>query len=554
MVSEKMTSLSAASNLVGPPNAMSLLRFLLQISTKANRQTAFLTVTSIFLVILTAYRHMMSRMKHDRRRRRLPPGPTNYPIVGILPFLGTADPGKSVLELSKKYGPVFYGRLGSFDAIFLNDYESVREAFAKSGDAFSDRPRVTAFETYGQGRGVACCYYQNQWKEQRRFLLKLLRNLGMGRASNSLEDRILQEAVLLTKSFEESHGESFDPRTLMTMAVSNIICGLTFGKRFHYDNKEFEKFIWTLGKLFEGADVAGPTNYFTFMKYVPFSSFKKMGSFARSLERGLFTREKDAHKLILDPNDCKDMIDFFLKEMYEAESKEGRGEESNSPFREEFLPSLIGDIFAAGTDTTACAMYWVMLFTIKYPKYQRRVQEELDRVVGRHRLPTQSDRPNLPFVVAMLAESLRCSAGGPFGVPHAAVEDTTFRGYFVPKGTIMVANHYALLYDEEVFGVEPDVFNPDRFFDVDGTLVKSMVDRVCSQFGIGRRACPGEQLAQSERFIFYSHLVHQFNFTAPDGPDSVSLGSHFGLSRSPFPYKLRAERRLIDTRMPDITL
>eukprot|EP00057_Strongylocentrotus_purpuratus_P001241 XP_001197257.2 PREDICTED: cytochrome P450 2U1 [Strongylocentrotus purpuratus] len=483
MVFSKFLVHSAASNRLLPPKAMSLLRFLLRISTKANRQTVLLTVASVFLALLTAYRHTLTRTKHGRRRRRLPPGPTNYPIVGILPFLGRDDPGKSVLELSKKYGPVFYGRLGNFDAIFLNDYESVREAFAKSGDAFSDRPRFTTFEAWSGGRGVVCCYYQNHWKEQRRFLLKLLRNLGMGRANNSLEDRILQEAVLLTRSIGETNGESFDPRIPMTMAVSNIICGLTFGKRFDYDNKEFEKFICTLERCFEMTDIAGPTNYFTLLKYVPFSSLKKMGAMARSLERGLFTREKDAHKLILNTNDCKDMIDFFLKEVRENESKEGRGEAPNSSFKEEFLPSLIGDIFAAGTDTSACAMYWVMLYSIKYPKYQRRAQEELDRVVGRHRLPRQSDRPNLPFVVAMLAESLRCSAGGPFGVPHAAVEDTTFRGYDVPKGTIMIANHYALLHDPEVFGVDTEVFNPCRFFDDDGTVIKSMQDRVSSQFG-----------------------------------------------------------------------
>lgn len=153
MVFGKFLVHSAASNRLLPPKAMSLLRFLLRISTKANRQTVLLTVASVFLALLTAYRHTLTRTKHGRRRRRLPPGPTNYPIVGILPFLGREDPGKSVLELSKKYGPVFYGRLGNFDAIFLNDYESVREAFAKSGDAFSDRPRVTAFEAWSGGRG-----------------------------------------------------------------------------------------------------------------------------------------------------------------------------------------------------------------------------------------------------------------------------------------------------------------------------------------------------------------------------------------------------------------
>lgn len=50
----------------------------------------------------------------------------------------------------------------------------------------------------------------------------------------------------------------------------------------------------------------------------------------------------------------------------------------------------------------------------------------------------------------------------------------------------MIANHYALLYDPEVFGVDVEVFNPCRFFDDDGTVIKSMLDRVSSQFGIGK--------------------------------------------------------------------
>ncbi|XP_071486813.1 cytochrome P450 2J6-like [Diadema antillarum] len=523
---------------------VSVLRFLLHLTSRARharRNTVVLVAASIVLAAFASYQRL-AKSRYGRRRRRLPPGPTNYPFLGILPLLGSENPGKSALELSKKYGPVFYGKLGSFHAIFLNDYESVKEAFARSGDAFSDRPRLTSLEIYGQGRGVACCHYDNQWKEQRRFLLKLLRNQGMGRAGNSLENRILTEASILADAVAATSGENFDPKLLMTKAVSNIICSLTFGKRFDYDDCKFEQFINALERVFEHADVAGATNYFWFMKYVPFSACHKLDDLARTLERGLFAHERDAHKKVFNPDDCRDMIDFFLKETRENEEKVRAGEKVVTGFKEEYLPSLIGDIFAAGTDTTACSMYWLMILTIKYPKYQLRVQEELDRVVGRHRLPRQSDRSSLPFVNAFLAETLRFAAGGPFGVPHGAVTDTTFRGYDVPKGTVMVANHYAILYDPEVFP-NPDTFDPCRFLDEDGYIIKSLVDRTHSQFGVGRRACVGEQLAQSERFIFFTHLLHQFNFSAPNGPDSVSLNSHFGLSRSPFPYELRAEKR-----------
>ena len=70
------------------------------------------------------------------------------------------------------------------------------------------------------------------------------------------------------------------------------------------------------------------------------------------------------------------------------------------------------------------------------------------------------------------------------GVPHAAISDTTFRGYDVPKGTILIANHYAILFDPKVF-VDPEEFNPCRYLDEDGSLIKGLVDRASSQFGIG---------------------------------------------------------------------
>ena len=61
------------------------------------------------------------------------------------------------------------------------------------------------------------------------------------------------------------------------------------------------------------------------------------------------------------------------------------------------------------------AIQWLLLFAAKFEKEQLRVQEELDRVVGRDRLPTLSDRKNLPYTEAFMVESMRCAVGGPFG-------------------------------------------------------------------------------------------------------------------------------------------
>ena len=50
---------------------------------------------------------------------------------------------------------------------------------------------------------------------------------------------------------------------------------------------------------------------------------------------------------------------------------------------------------------------------IKYPKVQKRAQEEIDRVVGRNRLPDYSDKDSLPYILAMVKEAMRWNMVNP---------------------------------------------------------------------------------------------------------------------------------------------
>ena len=73
-----------------------------------------------------------------------------------------------------------------------------------------------------------------------------------------------------------------------------------------------------------------------------------------------------------------------------------------------------------------------------YPEAQMKAQAELDRVVGPNRLPDHNDLENLPYVRAVLMESLRWMSTGPFGIPHAAIADDTYMGYHIPRGTMVI--------------------------------------------------------------------------------------------------------------------
>jgi len=142
-----------------------------------------------------------------------------------------------------------------------------------------------------------------------------------------------------------------------------------------------------------------------------------------------------------------------------------------------------------------------------HPEIQIRAQEEIDAVTGRERLPTFEDRPRLTFVDAICKEVLRWRPVVPLAIPHAATEDNVYRGFFIPKGALVVGNSWAILHDPAIYP-DPNVFKPERFLNSDGSLRDDPV--LISTFGYGKRICPGRQLVDSMLFVIVASLLSVF--------------------------------------------
>ena len=141
---------------------------------------------------------------------------------------------------------------------------------------------------------------------------------------------------------------------------------------------------------------------------------------------------------------------------------------------------------------------------VAHPEIQKRAQDELDAAVGRSRTPTFADAPNLPYIQALVKESLRWRPPVPLGVPHATTEDDWYEGMFIPKGTICMVNLWQCHHDPETYGPDAASFNPERFLDEHGRLVAGPVetrDDGHSSYGFGRRACVGKHAANESLFI-----------------------------------------------------
>jgi cytochrome P450 len=83
----------------------------------------------------------------------------------------------------------------------------------------------------------------------------------------------------------------------------------------------------------------------------------------------------------------------------------------------------------AAIDTSIATTISLVKALVCFPEVQKKVQEEVDRVVGRDRLPVSADLPNLPYCRAFVREVMRWREITRIGVPHASSADDVYQGY-----------------------------------------------------------------------------------------------------------------------------
>lgn len=184
------------------------------------------------------------------------------------------------------------------------------------------------------------------------------------------------------------------------------------------------------------------------------------------------------------------------------------------------IANLTGNFIGAGVDTTTSTMLTFVLAMCLNPDVQRKAQEEIDRVVGHDRYPDWSDEGNLPYLAAIVNETLRWrpafALGGP---PHAPIEDDVFNGFLFPKGTAIIGNLYAISRNPREYP-QPERFWPERFLD-DFKRPGYPNTRGHNTFGWGRRVCSGEALAQQSLYYTIVSLLWAFHIR-PGLDDQVS--------------------------------
>ncbi|XP_071999892.1 cytochrome P450 2K1-like [Engystomops pustulosus] len=475
----------------------------------------------VILVLVIAFRN-----RNPGKYINFPPGPKPLPIIGNILSINMSTPYKTFMEFSKKYGPVFSVQIGFTKMVVMCGYDTVKEALVDQGEKFVDRPKPQLFSKTTKDHGVILASGEN-WKVMRRFTLSTLRDYGMGK--KSIEGKISEEAASLVQKFRTYKGKPFNNLKNVNSAVANIIVAILLSHRFDYEDPTILKLVALINeniRLFGRPLVRLLSNFPLLIHWVPgahkkiFANIREFHSFLETV----FTKQRKE----LDVNDQRNLIDAFL-----IKQQEGKPE-STKFFHNENLIALVGDLFIAGMETTSTTLRWGLLLMMKYPEVQKKVQNEIERVIGTAE-PQVEHRKEMPYTDAVIHEIQRFGDIVPGNVPRVTSQDVTFKGYFIPKGTLVIPLLHSILRDKAYFEKRHE-FYPEHFLDSSGKFKKN---EAFIPFSIGKRSCAGETLAKMELFLFFTSLLQNFTFQAPPGAQ-LDLTPGPGSTNAPKPYEICA--------------
>ncbi|CAP25798.1 Protein CBG05278 [Caenorhabditis briggsae] len=390
-------------------------------------------------------------------------------------------------------------------AIVITHYDYLKDAFVTQGDAFItriNRPPETLPQAHNN-TGVLVSSREN-WRLQRRTSLKILRDFGLSR--NLMEEQVMRSVHEMLQQIENINDKKkVDMFWPIRLCVGNVINESLFGYHYKYDDADrFKNFVQIADRHLRAAlgKLQLLMTAFPWLRHVPIIrelGYHKIGTtpFCETLCAVFSIKDLSRKRLLIKSKSMMERVNQkILSTPTKILSTPRQMKQTGNPGLD--MPNL-------------CSRFL-------YPEIQDKVREKIFEVVGTSRLPSMSDKPNMPYTQAVIHEVQRHSNMIPVMLFHTNTEDVVVKGQNVPTGTLVFGQIWSIMKNDSMFD-ESQKFNPSRYLQADGKTLNNAVIEKKIPFGIGKKACAGEGLARMELFLIFSAFIQKYEFIANSNID-----------------------------------
>ncbi|EYU31078.1 hypothetical protein ABFS82_08G232200 [Erythranthe guttata] len=480
--------------------------------------TALTAITILYLI------QQCLNLANKKKKKKLPPGPIGLPIIGHFHLLGK-NPHQDLHRLARKHGPIMHMRFGSVDTIIVSS-PAAAELFLKTHDlVFANRPHHEASTYIGyEQRNIVFGPYGPYWRNMRKLVtLELL----SGSKINQFQPMRKAELGLFVDSLKRA-GPGREPvdmsERIMSLAA-DMTCLMVYGRKFAGKDLDERGFKEVMKMTMEEAAAFNIGDYFPYLRGLDLQGSARRLKKLSKIFDGFLERIIDDHAPKKEERKeiSMDFVDTLMSIMESGEA--------GFDFDRRHVKAVLLDMLLAGMDTSAAAVEWALSDLVKNPTVMKKLQKELEEIVGMDQMVEESHLPNLKYLDYVVRESMRIHPVGPLLI-HESMEDCEVDGFHIPKKTRVLINVWAIGRDPNAWA-HPEKFWPERFVESPNVDLRGR-DYQLIPFGTGRRGCPGLQLGLTIVQLIVAQLVHCFDWELPHGVSAseLDMSENFGLVTS----------------------
>ena len=433
-----------------------------------------------------------------------PPGPSH--LLG-LKFVQRfrANPLILLMELRENYGDIVYSRMGPYRAFFFFHPDQIREILTDKAKLLPKfRSQVRVLQQW-DGNGLLLSEGEF-WARQRR----LVQPAFHAKRFSGYADAMVHKSQSLAQAWEKlPDGSVIDVEQEMTHLTLEIAAKTFFDADLAAETHDLRKAVAILSE----------TAFREFSELIRWPSWAPLPRI-RAKNWAMNYLDSAIWRFIAERRTTgEDRGDLLSMLLHAVDSEDSKTQMTDQQARDEAMV-----LFLAGHDTTAAGLTWFWYILGKYPEIQQRALNEIESVLQGNS-PGFRDVVRLPYLGAVIKETLRLYPPAIGVFARQATEQIELGGYEIPRGSIVYAFSYVTHRDARWF-LEPERFDPDRFL---GEKERKLSPFAYFPFGAGARACIGAQFALTEMTLVAACLLHRFEFALRPGDRDPEPFTHLSL-------------------------